>query len=185
MFLFVGLASAAASVLSADKRVLICWFSRTGNTKRVVDVLQAQLRADLFEIKVDADYNGLIGVFRTIWHSLRKARPALTSALPDFAKYDAIVVAGPVWGWDIPPPLVSFLAAADFGGRPVVPLGTARSTMGGFVESLGASVRNGKFIKNVGFIAPEKEAAESLAEKVKWWASCAASDDAPPAGSDL
>jgi flavodoxin len=185
MFLLVGLASAASSVLSAEKRVLICWFSRSGTTKRVVDVLLSQLNADMFEITVDADYKGVIGLFRSLWHCFCKTRPALTRAVPDFSKYDAIVIAGPVWNWDLPPPLASFLAAADFGGRPVVPLGTADSNMGKYVENLGASLKNGKFVRSAGFTAVGKETRESLAEKVKVWASGAADNRTSPRASEF
>jgi flavodoxin len=169
MFVLVGLVSAAGSVLSADKRILICWFSRSGNTKRVVDTLQPFLRADLFQIKVAADYNGVTGLFRSLWHCLRRTRPALTTPPPDFSKYDVVVVASPVWGWNVSPPVASFLAACDFAGKPVVPLGTCQSNMGKYVENMGASLRNGRLIRKAGFTAVEKETEQSLTSKVMSW----------------
>jgi flavodoxin len=169
MFVLVGLVSAAGSVLSADKRILICWFSRSGNTKRVVDTLQPILRADLFQIKVNADYSGAAGLLRSLWHCLRRTRPALTVRPPDFSKYDVVVVASPVWSWDVSPPVASFLAACDFAGRLVVPLGTCGSNMGKYVENIGASLRNGRLVRKEGFAAVEKETEQSLTKKVMSW----------------
>jgi flavodoxin len=169
MFALIGVAGAAGPLLSADKRILICWFSRSGNTKRVVDTLQPILRADLFQIKVDADYSGATGLFRSLWHCLRRTRPALTVRPPDFSQYDVVVVASPVWGWDVSPPVASFLAACDFAGRQVVPLGTCQSNMGKYVENVGASLRNGRLVRRAGFAALEKETDQSLTKKVMSW----------------
>jgi flavodoxin len=160
---------AAPSVFAGDKRVLICWFSRSGLTKRVVDILQPLIHADLFEIKVDSNYGGISGYLRAGWHYMRSIQPGLASQAPDFASYDVYVVASPVWAWTIPAPISSFLDASDFGGKPVIALETSGGQPGSYLDAFQAKLKNGTLIRKGGFARVEKETDESLAAKVRAW----------------
>jgi flavodoxin len=150
------------------KRSLICYFSRTGLTKRVVDLVHAKITSELFEIKADANYAGMWGYLRGCLHALWGG-PSSQHPLPDFSGYDTVVVAGPVWGWRLSTPLVAFLEAADFGGKNVVSLPTAGGQVGKFNEDMAAKVRNGNFVPKDGFVAVHKDSDEELDQKVTAW----------------
>jgi flavodoxin len=160
---------AAASVFEGDKRVLICYYSRTGLTKRVVDILQPFLHADLFEIKVDSDYSGFSGHWRAGWHFMWSTVPSLASQAQDFESYDVYIIAGPVWGWAPAMPVAAFLGASDFGGKVVVALATYGSNMANYMRRFQEKVKNGRAILTDGFIHVDKETDESLATKVWTW----------------
>jgi flavodoxin len=160
---------AAESVFAGDKRVLICYYSRTGLTKRVLDILQPQLHADLFEIKVDSNYDGFTGQLRAGWHFLRSSLPSLTSQPQDFATYDVYIVAGPVWGCLPAGPVGAFLEASDFGGKPVVALATYGNILRDYMAAFQAKVKNGRAIATEAFSHVERETDESLAAKVRTW----------------
>jgi flavodoxin len=135
----------ASNVLTGGAKVLICWFSKSGLTKRVVLVLQSLLQADIHEI------------------------PKTPGALPDFAKYGAFVVACPVWYYKPPDEVSRFIRAADFGGKAVVGLGTCGGAMGGFADAMQKDVVNGKFIRKDGFYFVDKKSESALLDDVRKW----------------
>jgi flavodoxin len=145
------------------KRSLICYFSRSGLTKRVVDVLHSKIASDVFEITPDVNYKGFIGLCRCF-----VSTPS-TPPLPDLANYDVVFVAGPDWGWTIPDPLIVFLDAMDFGGRHVVSLPTATSKQGKFNEDMAVKLKNGQFVPKLAFFAVDKDSPERLDQKVTAW----------------
>jgi flavodoxin len=159
----------AESVFASDARVLICYYSRTGLTKRILDILQPLVHADLFEIKVDVDYSGLGGHWRAGWHFLWSTVPSLASQPQDFGSYNVYIIAGPVWGCGPAMPISSFLEASDFGGKPVVALATSGSTPGNYMRRLQGKVKNGRTILTEIFRHVDKETDESLAVKVRKW----------------
>lgn len=92
-------------------RVLIAYYSRTGNTRRVAEALAAQLGADLEPI---VDRVNRLGFFAF----LRAARDAIQGRLTDIAPprldpagYDLLVVGTPVWGSSLAPAVRTWLSA--------------------------------------------------------------------------
>jgi flavodoxin len=152
-----------------DKRSLLCFFSRTGLTKRVVELIHTKITSDIFEIKTPADYSGVVGWLRGGVHALYGG-PQLTQAPPDFTGYDTVFLAGPVWAGRPAPPLIGLVGAADFRGKPVVSLPTAGGNdIGKFNFELALRVKNGRFIGKPGFAAVQKATQAELEEKVIAW----------------
>jgi flavodoxin len=145
------------------KGSLICYFSRSGLTKRVVDVLHSKIASEIFEITPSVNFKGFTGFCRCF------VSTGSTYPLPDLANYDVVFVAGPVWGWTVPDPLVGFLDAIDFGGRHVVPLSTASSNPGKFNEEMAVKVKNGQFVPKPPVLGVQKDNTEWLNQKVNAW----------------
>lgn len=160
---------AAQSVLGPGKRVLICWFSGTGQTKRVVDVVAPRINAELYEIKGDVEYKGWTGLLKSVWRSTRQKPDNVVSELPDVSAYDVFVVACPVWSWKAPQLIQAFVKAVNFDGKPVVPLSTCQSNASGFLENFTPSVNNGRVLPKEGFYGVNKLNDEQLAAKVTAW----------------
>jgi hypothetical protein len=160
---------AAGPVLGPDKRVLICWFSGTGQTRRVVDAVAPRIHADLYQIKGHVEYTGWTGFVKSVWRSLRKSHDCVVSELPDAAAYDVFVIACPVWAWRAPQLIETFVRAVDFGGKPVIPLSICQSNATGFLEDLTLHVNNGRVLQKEGFYGVNKLSDEQLAAKVTEW----------------
>jgi flavodoxin len=169
MFLLFSLAS--AGVLGSDSKVLICWYSRSGRTKRVVDALQARIGADVYEIKPGVSYNGIAGGVRMVYHSLRGQSPELVRDYPDLTKYDAFVIATPIWNFKPAPPVTTFLGTADFAGKPVIPLATCNTNARRFLDAFKAALgTRGKFVSKDVFYDIGSKSEDVLAGSVKQWA---------------
>jgi hypothetical protein len=57
----------------------------------------------------------------------------------------------------------------DFGGKPVVPLGTANSNMGSFLKDFQGRLRNGEYVQKEGFLDVGHWTAEQEKTKLSRW----------------
>ena len=103
--------------------VLIAYFSWGGNTQGIAEEIQAQTRADLFEIQMvepySTDYNTVLEQAQQDQNA--QARPELSTHVEDLEQYDTILLGYPNWWASIPMPVASFLEEYDFTGKTIVP----------------------------------------------------------------
>ena len=112
-------------------KILVAYFSATGTTARVAHALAEAARADLYAITPAEPYSAA----DLNWHdkqsrtSLEMAdpdsRPALAGALPDVAPYGTVFVGFPIWWYQAPRIIETFVQAADFSGKTLVPFATS------------------------------------------------------------
>lgn len=101
--------------------ILIAYFSYTGHTKGIARQIQALTGGDLFEIRPAAPYSQ---DYDTAERRGRRetrdgVRPPLAGAALDLSGYDAVLLGTPNWFNTVAPPVATFLAENDFGGRPI------------------------------------------------------------------
>lgn len=81
----------------SESVVLIAYFSWSGNTKQLAEMIQEQMGGELFEIAPETPYtddiNELSGI--ALQEQRDNIRPALNSAAPDMSQYDVIFVGFP------------------------------------------------------------------------------------------
>ncbi|GLQ56644.1 flavodoxin family protein [Devosia nitrariae] len=91
-------------------RILVVYYSFTGNTRRVSELLAARLGADTAEFTCMAYRRGLLGGLRQAWDVLTGGRPPIEVPASATGRYDLVVAAGPVWAGRPAPPLRSFVS---------------------------------------------------------------------------
>lgn len=112
---------------SADSsKVLIAYYSWSGNTRFAAEQIQKATNGTLFEIRprkaYPSDYSACVDQAKK---ECREAfKPELASKVEDFAKYDVIFVGTPNWWSTMAPPVRSFLADYDFSGKTLIPFVT-------------------------------------------------------------
>lgn len=108
---------------SQDSKVLVAYFSRTGNTRVIAGQTRRALRADLFEIApgdpYPEDYEET--VVQAVRERDRGYRPALRTSAPDIRAYDVLFLGFPIWGETAPAVIRSFLAQHDLSDKTLVP----------------------------------------------------------------
>lgn len=112
------------------KKILVVWFSRTGNTREVANLIHARVGGDLVEIKMADPYpadDAACGE-RVTREQKSNARPKLATKIENFGSYDLIFVGHPIWQGTLPPPLFTFFESYDFSGKTVVPFCTYGGT---------------------------------------------------------
>ncbi|MBD8707177.1 flavodoxin [Pseudomonas sp. CFBP 13711] len=104
-------------------KVLVAYFTRSGNTEVVAGLLQRAQQADLFEIApADAypkDYLATVEQARRERDS--NFEPLLAAHVSHIADYDLIFLGFPIWGETTPPVIRSFLSSHDLSGKVLVP----------------------------------------------------------------
>ena len=104
-------------------RMLIAYFSWSGNTQGIAEEIQRQTGADIFEIvpipAYSDDYNTVLMEAQRDQHD--RARPAIADPPESLDGYDVILLGYPNWWASIPMPIASFLEAYDFSGKMILP----------------------------------------------------------------
>jgi flavodoxin len=108
-----------------NTRILVVYYSSSGNTKKVSDALAEQLEADLERIQpetlVEVDIKGkgmqnFLNMGRAVFGGMTKREAVIAEASYDPADYDLVVVGTPVYANTLPAPVRAYLTAhgADF-----------------------------------------------------------------------
>lgn len=116
--------------------VLIAYFSWSGNTEQVAQIIQQETGGDLFEIAPATaytdDYNELLDIAQQ--EQSDNARPELAGQVENWEQYDTVFVGYPNWWSDAPMAVYTFVESYDWDGKTLVPFNTSAS--GGFGRSL-------------------------------------------------
>lgn len=138
--LFLGLtitacanqATSSETAKSADtwksKKVLVAYFSATGNTKKVAEEIATATGGDLYRIEAANPYaaDPYQDSERIKQEAYQNKRPAVKEFLPEekMAQYDVIFIGSPIW-WHQPAMVVcTFLEHYDLSGKAVIPFFT-------------------------------------------------------------
>ena len=114
----------------ADRNILIAYFSRTGNTETVANMIAEETRGNLFAIVPETPYPEEYSACTTVAQQEQNdnARPALATHVENMDEYEVIFVGYPIWWGTMPMMLFTFLEEYDFNGKTIVPFCTSGGT---------------------------------------------------------
>ena len=111
----------------AQPKVLVAYFSYTGNTEQGAQLMAEALGADLFTIEMEHPYRG--NIYDVSQRDLNQdARPALATHVANMDQYDVVLVGYPTWWGTMPMPMFTFLNEYDFSGKTLLPFSSHGST---------------------------------------------------------
>ena len=126
---------------------LVAYFSASGVTAKVADMLADAVGADIHEIRpknpyTKADLNWLNKKSRSSVEMNNKTfRPEIAESNVQIAEYDVIFLGFPIWWYVAPTIINTFLESADFSGKNIILFATSGgSKFGKTVEELKVSV---------------------------------------------
>lgn len=126
-------------------KVLVAYFSATGNTRLLAEYMADGLGADLYEITpeepytdADLDY-GNSNSRTSIEMNDPNSRPAISGSVENMEQYDIVFVGYPIWWGDAPHIMYTFMERYDFSGKTVIPFCTSASSG---IGSSGTSLEN-------------------------------------------
>ena len=143
------------------RKKLVAYFSASGTTKKVAEMIAEIAKADLFEITpkipyTKADLNWMDKKSRSsVEMNDKKFRPEIANADIDTNDYDEIILGFPIWWYVAPTIINTFLEANDFSGKKIILFATSGgSGFGNTVRELqpsaqGALITEGKLLNNV------------------------------------
>lgn len=122
-------ALAHASELPAGK-ILIAYYSRTGNTRAVAEQIHSRIGGELFEVHTTHSYPD---AYRPTTEQAKREqesnfRPTLTAKVADMDACKTVFIGYPNWWGTLPMALFTFLESYDFAGKTIVPFCTHEGT---------------------------------------------------------
>jgi len=155
----------------ANNKILVAYFSATGNTKAVAEKLATAINADLFEIVPEQlytadDLNWQNDKSRSsVEMGDKNSRPAIASKIDDIAQYNIVFVGSPIWWGREPAIMDTFIESYDFAGKTVIPFVTSGSSgIGNYGANLQSLTPNAKVLTGKRF------STSVTAEELKNWA---------------
>ena len=112
-------------------KALVAYFSASGVTKKLAERLAKTTGADLHEIQPEVPYtsedlNWMDKKSRSSVEMNDKSfRPAIAGKAEGMEQYDTIFVGFPIWWYEAPRIIQTFLESSDFSGKTVIPFATS------------------------------------------------------------
>lgn len=140
------------------KKRLVAYFSASGVTKKVAEMVAKAADCDLYEITpkvpyTTADLNWMDKKSRSsVEMSDKTIRPEIVGADLDVSAYDEILIGFPIWWYVAPTIINTFLESHDFAGKKIILFATSGgSGFGNTVKELqpsapGAEIVEGKLL---------------------------------------
>ena len=160
VFIVTATIIVSAQSQAGSKRILIAYFSMpetdglnavsgasrlvvdgtvTGNVQFVANAIQRATGGDLFAIRTVQTYpethRPLLDMAQN--EQRTNARPRLATQISSLQEYDTIFLGYPIWWYDLPMPLYSFLEGYNFAGKTIIPFTVhGGSRLSGTVEKI-------------------------------------------------
>ena len=148
------LSSHAADATGSDrKKMLIAYFSHTGNTREIANQIHNSIGGDIVEIqgvkRYPDDYEEHKKQAKEELASGYK--PELKTKIGNIGLYDLILIGYPIWWGTFPAPVRTFLSEYDFSGKTIAP----------FCTHLGSGL--GQSLADISKLCPKSAILDGLA----------------------
>lgn len=109
-----------------SQKILIVYFSKTGNTQTVAGMIAEETGGTLFKVETvtpyPEDYDETVDIARD--EQDNNARPELSTHVENMEDYDIIFLGYPNWWGTMPQAMFTFLEEYDFNGKTIIPFCT-------------------------------------------------------------
>lgn len=111
---------------SEKSKILVAYFSHSGNTRVIAEKIRENTGGDLFEIATvepyPREYNAVVELASR--EQTANSRPKLTAKVEAMASYDVVCIGFPNWWGTMPMAVFNFLEQYDFSGKKILPFCT-------------------------------------------------------------
>ena len=145
-------AEAAESV--KGKKALVVYFSYGGQTAKVAKAVQEATKADIFEVKTvtpyPQGYHDCLDYAKN--EKNRNIHPEIQGNVPNIKDYDIVYMGFPIWWYDAPMSIYSFIDKHDLSGKAIVSFCTSGgSPISEATPGLRKALPNSKFVEGLRF----------------------------------
>ncbi len=138
---------------NAGTRVLIVYYSHSGNTRELANRIHKRVGGDILEIQpVDSYPDDYETVTKQAKRELQSGyKPALKTRIENIGSYDVVFLGSPNWWNTIAPPVITFLTTYDLSGKTAAP----------FITHGGGGV--GRAVADIAALCPNSTISDGLA----------------------
>jgi flavodoxin len=147
-----------------NKKILVAYFSYSGNTREIADQIHKSVGGDIFEIQAvklyPDDYDAVVKQARQELKSGEK--PALKTKIENIKSYDLVFIGYPNWWGTFPAPVKTFLSGYDFSGKTIVPFCThGGSGLGRSVSDISKLCPKSTLLEGVAILGKDVKTAQN------------------------
>ncbi|HVN96796.1 MAG TPA: flavodoxin [Syntrophorhabdaceae bacterium] len=155
--------------VDTTRKILVAYFSHSGNTREFADHIRRGVGGDAFEIEAKApyphDYDAVVKQARQELNSGYK--PELKTKIENIKSYDLVFIGYPNWWGTVPGPVKTFLSLYDLSGKTIVPFCThAGSGLGRSVTDISKLCPKSIVLNGAAFWGRDAKVAQN---KVSEW----------------
>ncbi len=166
-------ASAAAAAPAAPaqpaKKVLVAYFSYSGQTEQVAKAIQAKTKGDIFKIETvtpyPASYRDCTAYAKAEKNENR--HPAIKPGPANVKDYDVIFLGFPIWWYDAPMAVYTFIEQNDLSGKTVISFCTSGgSSIGESTPGLSKALAKSAFKEGTRLYASDESGTQKWVESL-------------------
>lgn len=120
-----GIDNEPEASVAGESKILVAYFSWSGNGQQMARWIAEETGGELFRIVPEESYGEDYGACadRAKNELDNEIRPALSSHIDTdvMAQYDTIYLGFPIWWYDLPTPVWTFLEEYDLSGKTIIP----------------------------------------------------------------
>ena len=109
-----------------NNKILIVYYSRTGNTEAIAKHIQELTGADMFKLETvkayPEDYRETTEVAKE--EKNKNARPEIKGQVENISQYDTIFIGFPIWWGTHPMAIATFIESYNLEGKTIIPFCT-------------------------------------------------------------
>lgn len=167
--LFLTLGIQAQLQNAASKKILVAYFSHSGNTRAVAYDICKKVDGESFEIQTvkpySTDYNTVVDQAKKELKA--DFRPELKSRLKNIKQYDVIFIGYPNWWGTYPQAVKVFLSMYDLSGKTIIPFCTHEgSELGRSVSDMKKACPKSKILEGLPI---RGSAAHNSSDQIELW----------------
>ncbi|MFL0250038.1 flavodoxin family protein [Clostridium neuense] len=93
-----------------DTKILVVFFSKTGNTKQVAESISKSFNCDIEEIREKTNRKGIFKTIIEIKDAILGNETTICNTQKDPSEYDVVIIGTPVWASHITPAIRSYVS---------------------------------------------------------------------------
>ena len=133
---------------------IVVYYSYTGNTKKIADMIKEKLNCDVLEltpkIPFSTDYQTVVDEYQN--NSIDNKEVEINDININLNDYEEIIIGTPVWWYTISPVVVTFLKKYDLSGKVVIPFATNAGWLGKTFKDVQKLCPNSKVEKEMNIV---------------------------------
>ncbi len=146
---------------------IVVYYSYTGNTKKIADMIKEKLNCDFLEltpkIPFSTDYQTVVDEYQN--NSIDNKEVEINDININLNDYEEIIIGTPVWWYTISPVVVTFLKKYDLSGKVVIPFATNAGWLGKTFKDVQKLCPNSKVEKEMNIVF--KSYSDNLKTNIK------------------
>jgi len=150
------------------KKNLIVYYTCSGLTKRVADLIKEKTNGDIFEIELEKPYTKLSAYTIGIVHTRNGHNPKIKNKI-DITKYNNIFLGTPIWAYTLSPALRSFIVDHSLKGKTIIPFCTDGGNKGRYFEHMNNLCKDGEVLPGLNISFVNKKSDEELKKLIDEW----------------